>query len=74
MTPTVDDIRQMHGMIRAQLVERFGDSGNAIRLLYGGSMKPGNAREILLVENVNGGLVGGASLLANDFYAIISAV
>lgn len=74
LTPTIEDIRQMHGMIRAQLVDRFGESGKAIRLLYGGSMKPGNAREILLVENVNGGLVGGASLLANDFYAIISAV
>lgn len=74
LTPTTDDIRQMHGMIRAQLVERFGDSSRTIRLLYGGSMKPANARDILMVENVNGGLVGGASLLANDFYAIISAV
>jgi len=74
LTPTIDDIRQMHGMIREQLVERFGDSGQTIRLLYGGSMKPANARDILMVENVNGGLVGGASLLANDFYAIISAV
>jgi triosephosphate isomerase len=45
-----------------------------IRILYGGSLKPQNAREILSVENVNGGLVGGASLLANDFYTIISAV
>ncbi|MHB1110165.1 MAG: triose-phosphate isomerase [Devosia sp.] len=74
LTPTADDISQVHGMIRAQLVERFGDSGQTIRLLYGGSMKPANARDILMVENVNGGLVGGASLLANDFYAIISAV
>jgi triosephosphate isomerase len=74
LTPTIEDIRQMHGMIRNQLIERFGDGGRGIRLLYGGSMKPSNARDILLVENVNGGLVGGASLLANDFYAIISAV
>ncbi|MHB1103361.1 MAG: triose-phosphate isomerase [Devosia sp.] len=74
LTPTTDDIRQVHDMIRAQLIERFGDSGQTIRLLYGGSMKPANARDILMVENVNGGLVGGASLLANDFYAIISAV
>lgn len=74
LTPTIADIRQMHDAIRAQLVERFGDSGRTIRLLYGGSMKPANARDILMVENVNGGLVGGASLLANDFYAIISAV
>ena len=74
LTPTIDDIRQMHDMIRAQLVERFGEAGKTVRILYGGSLKPANARDILLVENVNGGLVGGASLLANDFYAIISAV
>jgi triosephosphate isomerase len=74
LTPTVEDIAQMHGAVRSQLVQRFGDSGHLIRLLYGGSMKPANARDIMLVENVNGGLVGGASLLANDFYAIISAV
>jgi triosephosphate isomerase len=74
LTPTIEDIREMHGALRARLVERFGDGGLGMRLLYGGSMKPANARDILLVENVNGGLVGGASLLANDFYAIISAV
>lgn len=73
-TPTIDDIRQMHDGIRKQLVQRFGDAGGTMRVLYGGSLKPANARDILLVENVNGGLVGGASLLANDFYAIISAV
>ena len=74
LTPSLEDIRDMHGRIRAQLVERFGDAGGRIRILYGGSMKPANARDILLVENVDGGLIGGASLLANDFYAIISAV
>ena len=74
LTPSIEDIRDMHGNIRAQLVERFGDAGQGIRILYGGSMKPNNARDILMVENVDGGLVGGASLLANDFYAIISAV
>jgi triosephosphate isomerase len=73
LTPTNDDIRAMHDGIRAQLVGRFGAAGEAIRLLYGGSMKPSNAAEILAVPNVNGGLVGGASLLANDFHAIISA-
>lgn len=73
-TPTNDDIASMHNSIRRQLVERFGDKGRAIRILYGGSLKPQNAREILAVENVNGGLVGGASLLAKDFYTIISAV
>jgi triosephosphate isomerase len=74
LTPSIDDILQMHAKIRGQLVERFGEAGRTIRLLYGGSMKPANARDILMLENVNGGLVGGASLLANDFYAIISAV
>jgi triosephosphate isomerase len=64
----------MHNRIRAILVERFGDKGASTRILYGGSMKPQNAREILNIENVNGGLVGGASLLAKDFYTIISAV
>jgi triosephosphate isomerase (TIM) len=73
-TPTNDEIAQMHGRIRANLIERFGDRGAGVRILYGGSLKPQNAREILAVEHVNGGLVGGASLLAKDFYTIISAV
>lgn len=73
-TPSNDDIAQMHASIRARLVERFGQRGQEFRILYGGSLKPVNAREILAVENVNGGLVGGASLLAKDFYTIISAV
>ena len=74
LTPTIEDIRAMHDGLRAQLAGRFGAKGETIPLLYGGSMKPSNAREILAVPNVNGGLVGGASLLANDFFAIISAV
>lgn len=73
-TPTHAEIEEMHGAIRRQLIERFGERGAAIRILYGGSVKPINAREILDIENVNGALVGGASLLANDFYTIISAV
>ncbi|AKR55386.1 Triosephosphate isomerase [Devosia sp. H5989] len=73
LTPTNADIAQMHAGIRRLLVERFGARGQTIRILYGGSLKPANAKEILAVENVNGGLVGGASLLANDFFAIISA-
>jgi triosephosphate isomerase len=64
----------MHDAIRRDLTTRFGDRGAATRILYGGSMKPSNAAEILRIGNVNGGLVGGASLLANDFHAIISAV
>jgi triosephosphate isomerase len=74
LTPTVDDIAQMHGTIRRLLTERYGDVGARTRILYGGSMKPANAHEILRIDNVNGGLVGGASLLANDFHAIISAL
>lgn len=73
-TPSNDDIAQMHNSIRAHLVERFGDRGNTVHILYGGSLKPQNAREILAIDNVNGGLVGGASLLAKDFATIISAV
>ena len=73
-TPTNEDIARMHNSIRAQLNARFEEKGPDIRILYGGSLKPQNAREILAVENVNGGLVGGASLLAKDFYTIISAV
>ncbi len=73
-TPTNEDIARMHDSIRQRLIDRFGERGLSIRILYGGSLKPQNAREILAVENVNGGLVGGASLLAKDFYTIISAV
>jgi triosephosphate isomerase len=74
-TPTLEEIGHMHDAIRARLVDRFGsEKGEGIRILYGGSLKPQNAREILAVNNVNGGLVGGASLLAKDFYTIISAV
>lgn len=73
-TPTSADIAQMHDTIRGDLESRFGARGAATAILYGGSMKPSNATEILRISNVNGGLVGGASLLANDFHAIISAV
>ncbi len=73
LTPTLDDIAAMHKALRDQLVARFGGQGGAMRLLYGGSLKPTNASEILAVPEVNGGLVGGASLLADDLIAIISA-
>jgi triosephosphate isomerase len=73
LTPTSADIAQMHNSLREQLNSRFGERGASIRLLYGGSLKPGNAKEILAIPNVNGGLIGGASLLADDFAAIISA-
>lgn len=73
-TPNLDDIRTMHAAIRQGLVSRFGERGTSMPILYGGSVKPINAREILGVEDVNGALVGGASLFANDFYTIIQSV
>lgn len=72
-TATTTDIAEMHGWIREYLVEHFGDDGNKIRILYGGSVKGSNAKEILDTENVNGVLVGGASLKAVDFFPIIMA-
>ncbi|WP_338606928.1 triose-phosphate isomerase [Pelagibacterium nitratireducens] len=72
-TPTIDDIAQMHAHMRQLLVARFGKAGEAALLLYGGSVKPSNAEEILRTPNVNGALVGGASLLADDFFSIIVA-
>lgn len=72
-TPTAGDIADMHAHIRALLVERFGEKGSRARILYGGSVKPSNAAEILATANVNGALVGGASLKADDFFAIIAA-
>ena len=72
-TPTESDIAAIHGTIRARLVARFGAAGQGMRILYGGSMKPGNAKAILALPNVDGGLVGGASLVAADFLAIARA-
>jgi len=73
--PTTDQISEVHDFIRARLVRRFGEAaGGAIRLLYGGSVKPGNAAEIFAVDNVDGALVGGASLKAQDFSPIITAL
>jgi triosephosphate isomerase len=73
LTPTPADVAEVHGAIRAALTERFGGEGSAMRILYGGSVKPQNARELLSVAHVNGALVGGASLKAADFLAIIRA-
>lgn len=72
-TPTVGDVEEMHNAMRANLVARFGESANAISLLYGGSVKPSNASELMGASNVNGALVGGASLKAADFDGIIDA-
>jgi len=72
-TPSLADIAEMHDFMRAELTGRFGAGAEGIRLLYGGSVKPGNAAEIFAVLNVDGGLVGGASLKAVDFSAIVAA-
>ncbi|NVN86377.1 MAG: triose-phosphate isomerase [Rhodopseudomonas sp.] len=69
-TPTAADVEEVHGFIRAGLEQRFSGEGAAIRILYGGSVKPSNARELMAVPHVNGALVGGASLKAADFLAI----
>ena len=71
--PTLEDIAAVHDDLRARLTERFGRDASGMRLLYGGSVKPGNAAEIFGVGNVNGALVGGASLKAEDFGGIIAA-
>ena len=73
LTPTPADVAEVHGFIRRTLSERFGAGGAKIRILYGGSVKPSNARELLGVADVNGALVGGASLKADDFLAIAAA-
>ncbi len=73
-TATTDEIDEVHDFIRASLIRRFEDEGQGIRLLYGGSVKPGNAAEIFGTDNVDGALVGGASLKAEDFVPIIKAL
>jgi triosephosphate isomerase len=70
LTPTAADVAEMHGAIRTRLSSRLGDMGQAIRILYGGSVKPSNAKELLRVADVDGALVGGASLKAAEFLAI----
>lgn len=75
LTASPDQIAEVHDFIRAQLEQRLGrDAGQSIRLLYGGSVKANNAAEIFAVSNVDGALVGGASLKADDFSPIISAL
>ena len=70
LTPTVGDVQQIHKFIRDLLIARFNGEGARIRILYGGSVKPSNAAELMAVANVNGALVGGASLKAADFLTI----
>jgi triosephosphate isomerase len=73
LTPTVADVAQMHDFIRARLAARYGAEGEGVRILYGGSVKPANASELMAVAHVNGALVGGASLEAASFLAIAAA-
>jgi triosephosphate isomerase (TIM) len=72
-TPSHDEITAMHAHIRKCLVAHLGEAGKGMRILYGGSVKAANAKPILALENVNGALVGGASLKAHEFLGIISA-
>ncbi len=73
LTPSEDDIVAAHAHIKRRLRERFADGAEGVRVLYGGSVKPGNAETILALDGVNGALVGGASLKASDFLAIVAA-
>jgi len=72
-TPTIEDIAAMHKSIRGQLKQFYGEAGQDVRILYGGSVKPDNAAEILKVREVGGALVGGASLTAESFLGIVAA-
>lgn len=73
LTPTVEQIEEVHRAVRAAMVARLGEAGRAAPILYGGSVKPSNAAEILKTPEVGGALVGGASLKAGDFLGIIRA-
>lgn len=71
--PSVDDVGAMHRAIRSKLTAVYGDAGAAVRILYGGSVNAGNAADLLAADEVSGALVGGASLTAEGFTAIIAA-
>jgi triosephosphate isomerase (TIM) len=73
LTPTPGDVAEVHNLIRAKLVERYRGAGEDMRILYGGSVKPANAKELMNVENVDGALVGGASLKSDEFLGIAAA-
>ncbi|MEO1075103.1 MAG: triose-phosphate isomerase [Bacteroidota bacterium] len=72
-TASPDDAQAMHAAIRAWMTERFGETGADVELLYGGSVKPGNASELFAQPDIDGGLIGGASLDASSFAAIVRA-
>ena len=69
-TPTVAEVAEVHAAIRAEAAKKIGKEAEGLRILYGGSMKPSNARELLALDDVDGGLIGGASLNVDDFWAI----
>lgn len=71
--PSLDDIAEMHAALRSRLVAAYGEAGKKVRLLYGGSVKASNAGEIFAISDVDGALVGGASLKAADFLPIVEA-
>jgi triosephosphate isomerase len=73
LTPTPADVAEIHAFLRERLVSRYGAEGRSIRILYGGSVKPSNARQLMAVAHVSGALVGGASLKAAEFLAIAAA-
>ena len=73
-TPTTDQIAEVHGHLRSELATAIGSGAGDVPLLYGGSVKPGNAAEIFAIADVDGALVGGASLKAADFSAIVGAL
>ena len=71
-TPSLEEIAEVHGFLRQKLTDRFAKEGQAMRCLYGGSVKPSNAGEILPLENVDGALIGGASLKAADLIGVLN--
>jgi triosephosphate isomerase len=73
LTPTPADVAEVHNLIRRKLTERYRGAGENMRILYGGSVKPANAQELMHVENVDGALVGGASLKSDEFLGIAAA-
>ncbi|HEV2558798.1 MAG TPA: triose-phosphate isomerase [Microvirga sp.] len=73
LTPTAGDVKEVHAAIRSEVGRLVGGGGQGMRILYGGSVKPSNAAELMAVENVDGALVGGASLVAADFLGIAAA-
>jgi triosephosphate isomerase (TIM) len=73
LTPTPGDVTEVHTLIRAKLADRYREAGEGMRILYGGSVKATNASELMNVENVDGALVGGASLKSDEFLAIAGA-